>query len=123
VCNLLEQAWFHGALSTKEAEAKLRGAKSGTYLIRFSTTEPGSYAITVLVGTQIKHLRILHRPGTGYIIGKAECRSVEEVVSRFARELQLATPCPGSVFAHLREAPKVRCCLDHFSCSLVLPAA
>jgi hypothetical protein len=43
---LLSQLWFHGALGTGEAERLLKGRDEGTFLIRFSTTQAGSYTIS-----------------------------------------------------------------------------
>lgn len=39
---------FFGEIETSDAEKLLNGKKKGTYLIRFSTRDPGCYAITVL---------------------------------------------------------------------------
>jgi len=49
---------FFGMMETIEAEKKLNGASKGTYLIRFSSGNPGAYAITVL-GRSVKSMIFL----------------------------------------------------------------
>jgi len=99
VMELELKAWFHGKISGKEAESKVKAQTPGTFLLRFSATEYGSYAITVLTAiNNPKHFRILHKPGQNYIVGKTECKTLEEVVQKFSKELYLKSPCPGSIF-------------------------
>ena len=38
--------WFHGLISKEEAEALLSGGDVGSYLVRFSTSARGSYAVS-----------------------------------------------------------------------------
>merc|ERR1712137_1357449 len=99
---LLRQPWFHGHISSSDAEKKLATAKKGTFLFRFSSSDPGCFAISTVsnVGT-IKHFRIFHRPGMSYILGKSECQSLSDIIIKYKRELSLKTPCPGSPYQHL----------------------
>jgi hypothetical protein len=39
-------SWFHGDISMSESEARLANKLEGTYLIRFSTSEIGTYTIS-----------------------------------------------------------------------------
>jgi len=99
VIELELKAWFHGKISGKEAESKVKVQSPGTFLLRFSSTEYGCYAITVLAAiNNPKHFRILHKPGQGYIMGKLECKTLDEVIQKFSKELHLKSPCPGSIF-------------------------
>lgn len=50
--------WFHGFLGSTEAQKALKGKPDGTFLIRFSTTNPGSYALTVAYSSTVGHWRI-----------------------------------------------------------------
>jgi hypothetical protein len=94
---------FFGYIETQESE-KFMGGKSkgnlimrisiinlkGTYLVRFSNKEPGSYAITVIskVGV-IKHFRISHRAGGKYTFGSAEYDSLEAIIKAHKKDLYL----------------------------------
>jgi serine/threonine protein kinase len=102
IASLLRKDWFHGNLSGREAEAKIRAEAPGTYLLRFSASDPGSYAITALSRNRsAKHYRIYHKAGLGYLIGKLDCRTLDEVVYRFKKELFLRNPCARSPYARL----------------------
>jgi len=50
------QEWFHGFLSRHETESLLYNRKPGTYLVRFSNTRVGSFAI----GLQTKRQKVAH---------------------------------------------------------------
>ena len=45
VQNILSARWFHGFLSSEEAERLIYLQPKGTYLVRFSQSSPGSFAI------------------------------------------------------------------------------
>jgi hypothetical protein len=92
---------------------------------RFSTSKPGSYAITVHSRRGgAKHFRVYHEPGLNYLyptplsfslslasacvfdttpcrIGKTECKSLDEIIFKFKADLNLLGPCPGSPFLEL----------------------
>jgi len=48
VVKILTQKWFHGFLSRKDADLLLLGEEVGTYLVRFSITRPGSFALAIV---------------------------------------------------------------------------
>jgi serine/threonine protein kinase len=105
--NLLKKSWFHGDLSSSQAERELRKHKKGTFLVRFSAREPGCYAITTVSQSErIKHFRIYHKPGLDFLIGKSECKSLEDIIAKYHKELYLRSPCPGSPFEDLFRANK-----------------
>jgi len=101
VTEVLKEKWFHGDISAPDTEKiLLKQGKKGVFLIRFSST-PGSYSVSVVNSVsnkRIKHFRVLHVPGGKYEIGKAKCSSLGSVVTHFAKELGLGTPCPGSKY-------------------------
>jgi len=101
--SLLRKPWFHGEISTEDAEKLLTNkGKKGLFLVRFSSRDPGCYAITVLSqGGKLKHFRIYHRPGLDFLIGKTECKSLDDIISKYHKELYLKTPCPGSPYEEL----------------------
>merc|ERR1712137_27496 len=95
---LLQQPWFHGDISSEDAENKLSRRQVGTFLVRFSSREPGCYAITATTDKALKHFRIYHRPGLGYLLGTKECAHLEDFVNIHGEKLGLLHPCPGSEF-------------------------
>eukprot|EP01100_Stratorugosa_tubuloviscum_P007725 TRINITY_DN318_c0_g2_i1.p1 TRINITY_DN318_c0_g2~~TRINITY_DN318_c0_g2_i1.p1 ORF type:complete len:558 (+),score=207.30 TRINITY_DN318_c0_g2_i1:44-1675(+) len=64
---LMRQRWFHGDIGRVEAESKLKKETDGTFLIRISTTVPGSFTITKKSQDgRILHQRIEYKPQEGY---------------------------------------------------------
>lgn len=56
------QAWYHGIMSRREAEKLLRD--DGDFLVRKSTTNPGSYVLTGMHNGLAKHLLLVDPEGT-----------------------------------------------------------
>ncbi|NXB68054.1 SHC3 protein, partial [Struthidea cinerea] len=59
---LSTEPWYHGEMSRKEAEQLLK--KCGDFLVRKSTTNPGSYVLTGMHKGQAKHLLLVDPEGT-----------------------------------------------------------
>ena len=98
---LVKEPYFHGDISSVEAEKVMEGKKKGTILLRFSTREPGGYALTVLNAKgSLKHYRISHVPGSPYTIGKVKADKLETLIKRYSKELglNLKRPCEGSKY-------------------------
>jgi hypothetical protein len=63
VRSVLRKSYFHGDISTRDAEGQLAGKQVGTFLVRFSTSSPGFYTISkVSSDGSIQHQRIIHHP-------------------------------------------------------------
>lgn len=60
-----ERNWYVGSMRRKEAEELLRGRRDGTFLIRDSQTQRGSFACSVVVDGDVKHC-VIYRTSTGY---------------------------------------------------------
>uniref|UniRef100_A0A8B9GIE5 SHC adaptor protein 3 n=1 Tax=Amazona collaria TaxID=241587 RepID=A0A8B9GIE5_9PSIT len=60
--DLKAEPWYQGEMSRKEAEELLK--KCGDFLVRKSTTNPGSYVLTGLHNGQAKHLLLVDPEGT-----------------------------------------------------------
>lgn len=60
-----ESSWYVGNMRRKEAEALLRGKRDGTFLIRDSQTQRGSFACSVVVDGDVKHC-VIYRTSTGF---------------------------------------------------------
>jgi len=104
---LLRQPWFHGDMSSDLAEKSLRKQKKGFFLVRFSSTDAGCYAITSLAKDgKLKHYKIVHKPGQPYMIGKIEASTLDEIVTKYRKDLYLKHPCPGSPFTYLFDPHK-----------------
>jgi len=88
------RSWFHGVLSSVQAEQLLGNKAKGTFLIRFSSSNPGSFAISVLNDDGIKHYKIWHQPGKHYIVGKDEYSSLDSLIRDRRESLLLKFPCP-----------------------------
>merc|ERR1712137_929037 len=96
---LLKRPWFHGEISSSDAEKKLTDEPKGTFLVRFSARDPGCYAISV-VGSKnaMKHYRVHHRAGGPYVISNIECPKLEDFITTHGKSLGLKEMCPGSPF-------------------------
>jgi len=62
--DLSRQSWFHGDLSSQEAEEILSGEKDGTFVLRFSS-HMGFLAVSYVFGKEVKHGLLECLPG-GY---------------------------------------------------------
>jgi Protein tyrosine and serine/threonine kinase/SH2 domain len=106
--SLCSKSWFHGDVSTREAENKLASRPHGTFLVRFSTSKGGNYTISKVSPTSINHQRITHAPGHGFHVNNKRYRTLEDLISLGADELKLYKPCPGSkLYTELFVDPKV----------------
>lgn len=56
------QTWYHGIMSRRDAEKLLK--EDGDFLVRKSTTNPGSYVLTGMHNGLAKHLLLVDPEGT-----------------------------------------------------------
>lgn len=56
------QTWYHGKMSRRDAEKLLKS--DGDFLVRTSTTNPGSYVLTGMHNGLAKHLLLVDPEGT-----------------------------------------------------------
>eukprot|EP01119_Soliformovum_irregulare_P004920 TRINITY_DN1612_c0_g1_i3.p1 TRINITY_DN1612_c0_g1~~TRINITY_DN1612_c0_g1_i3.p1 ORF type:complete len:1090 (-),score=261.69 TRINITY_DN1612_c0_g1_i3:218-3487(-) len=71
---VLNAEWFHGFLSSVEADRFLEKQMAGTYLIRFSKSKPGSFAIAYVDANNrnaVTHTLIQSCPPSGFKIEEA----------------------------------------------------
>jgi hypothetical protein len=102
IVDLLGKPWFHGYMSSEQAEKALKKHKKGFFLVRFSASDPGAFAITSLAKDgKLKHYKILHKPGLSYLIGQIEATSLDEIVTKYRKDLYLKHPCPGWPYEEL----------------------
>lgn len=103
---LCQQPWFHGDLTVADACDRLVPQGPGTFLLRFSSSEPGSFTISRVDGAgTVRHHRITPRSsnGTGkrFAVADTAYTTLAELVNDLRANLQLFVPCPGSPYAHL----------------------
>lgn len=103
---LCQQPWFHGDLTVADACDRLVQQGPGTFLLRFSSSEPGSFTISrVDANGTVRHHRITPRSsnGTGkrFAVADTACATLADLVHVMRAELQLFVPCPGSPYLHL----------------------
>jgi len=57
---LLSEKWFHGFLSSRESELLLRESRQpdGSFLVRFSKSKPGSFALAFVQTGGVKHILV-----------------------------------------------------------------
>jgi len=66
--DMLQQRWFHGELDTASAAARLSGQPPGSFLVRFSSTNPGCFTTSqVAADGAIRHQRVQYHAGRGFI--------------------------------------------------------
>ncbi|KAL7060367.1 hypothetical protein AAHC03_09746 [Spirometra sp. Aus1] len=62
--------WFHGHLTAKEAQnLLLEKGKNGSFLVRESVRQPGSYVLSVVTGDCVSHILICRKPNAKFDIG------------------------------------------------------
>lgn len=94
--NLLSKAWFHGSVQTAEAERRLADRAEGCFLIRFSTSQPGSYTISkVKKGGAPVHQRIECKENLYYVASRSYA-TLELLLQGEYENLGLRGACPGS---------------------------
>ena len=73
----LSNTWFHGFLSYSESVNLLRGAKPGTFLIRFSQSSPCAFALVVVLGANdVQQFLIETAHGGGFKLGTLKVPSL-----------------------------------------------
>ena len=102
ILEIVTPQWFHGFLESSNAQKSLKSKADGTYLFRFSTTNPGCYALSVAYSNTVGHWRIScdklpGRPCVFKIDGR-EYKSLKDIIQThaFGREpLKIKQPKQG----------------------------
>jgi hypothetical protein len=99
----LAEMWFHGDVSTGDAERMLVDQPIGTFLVRFSTQSRGLFTISrVATSTTIHHQRIQHRLlHAEFSHLNRRYKTLRQLIAGEAESLALTTPCPGSMFRNI----------------------
>jgi len=93
---LLSQKWFHGELDTADAAARLNAQPPGSFLVRFSSTNPGCFTTSQVTpdGT-IRHQRVSNQPGKGFLFQNVLYPRLAELISS---TFNTALACPNYKF-------------------------
>jgi serine/threonine protein kinase len=98
---IVRKRWFWGDVPTAESEALVQKCGKGSFLVRFSTSDVGGFAITVLSkGGRTKHFRIGHKRNE-FTLGQQTRSSIFELVDAFGKELFMIQPCSDHPFSPL----------------------
>eukprot|EP01103_Thecamoeba_quadrilineata_P005223 TRINITY_DN1504_c0_g1_i1.p1 TRINITY_DN1504_c0_g1~~TRINITY_DN1504_c0_g1_i1.p1 ORF type:complete len:548 (+),score=107.96 TRINITY_DN1504_c0_g1_i1:25-1644(+) len=106
--NLINEPWFHGNISSNEAETMLRNEPAGTYLVRFSANSPDNYVISSITKPtankkiNVNHWKVLHTAGKGFTFQNKVFPTFQKILEDYAKPANLSTPCPGSIFERLK---------------------
>ena len=100
---LLSKIWFHGNIATREAEHRLAKRPEGTFLVRFSSRQPGSYTISkVKKGGKLVHQRVEHKEEE-FHVGARHYVSLAQLLEKEYENLNLINACPGSSYRGIFE--------------------
>jgi len=109
--NILSRPWFHGGISTDETGSILNKSIPGTFLVRFSSSERGSFTISISLedGGKIQHVRIKHPPLKDEfsinINNTEKYSSLTDLIEQETVPLVLKEPCSGSKFTYIMSQP------------------
>lgn len=98
---VLSESWFHGDISMQESEARLANKQEGTFLVRFSTSEMGTYTISKVSQAGISHQRIQRSKSGKHVVNGRSYETIVELVRSETPHLNTITPCQGSKFMPL----------------------
>eukprot|EP01100_Stratorugosa_tubuloviscum_P013771 TRINITY_DN708_c0_g3_i1.p1 TRINITY_DN708_c0_g3~~TRINITY_DN708_c0_g3_i1.p1 ORF type:complete len:542 (+),score=245.95 TRINITY_DN708_c0_g3_i1:107-1732(+) len=114
IVTLLRQLWFHGDISTNQAQALLTKEKKGTFLVRFSSSQAGFTISKITKDNTISHQRIdITHDGECSITIKTKKgpkkfqeRTLIQFINAVKSDLGLKIICPGSPYESIFGAPK-----------------
>lgn len=105
---VLRRPWFHGDLPTVETEARIMTRDVGTFLVRFSNSAPGVFAISkVAAPLKVNHLRVSRDQDPDnpfnfrFKLGNHIADSLEGLVELAANDYGLLFPCANPPYAYL----------------------
>lgn len=76
--SILAEKWFQGYLTNRESELLLRNEEEGSFLIRFSKSKPGSFALAFRGPSSVNHILIHSNQPKNFQIFEAESSIVRE---------------------------------------------
>jgi len=92
VKHILSQKWFYGFLSSGECQSLLTAANApeGTYMMRFSKSKPGSFALAFVNNGQVRHILIESDMPNGFRVPEQKkagqlhlFKSLQEIINHY----------------------------------------
>eukprot|EP01102_Stenamoeba_stenopodia_P019461 TRINITY_DN735_c0_g1_i1.p1 TRINITY_DN735_c0_g1~~TRINITY_DN735_c0_g1_i1.p1 ORF type:complete len:632 (-),score=100.28 TRINITY_DN735_c0_g1_i1:79-1974(-) len=111
IAAILSEEWFHGFISSGEATARLSQYTAGAFLLRFSSSKPGAYALSLQNGNRdaktVIHWLINNEPNKKFKIFQRVYDGLHDIVKVHSQEpLKLQDGRNSCPFTHA--CPKSR---------------
>ena len=82
---------FHGSLSLSESQRLLRNQKPGSFLVRFSSSCPGDFTVSVRHPHSFDHFRVTRDPATNALLfNGVQSPTWSQLFDRFGKEMELS---------------------------------
>ena len=106
VREVLKKPWFHGDIPTTETETRIMTRDVGTFLVRFSNSAPGVFAISKVASPlKVNHLRVNREvDAQGYSkfrLGNHSADTLDALIDMASQDYGLLFPCANPPFAYL----------------------
>jgi len=100
IVSLLSAKFFHGDISQEDSERLLRNAKTGAYLVRFSSVA-GCYTLSWMGKNNFEHHRIVNVPGSGVVVWSTQFKDIRAVIKEGKNKKYFSKHCSGSPYEYL----------------------
>lgn len=92
--------WYHNSLTGREAETLLLAkGQAGSYLVRASVHNPGSYVLSARVEERVSHVMIRSKDGRFDVGGGPNYPSLNELIDHYKKNPMVET---GGAVIHLK---------------------
>lgn len=103
---VLQKPWFHGDIPTPETETRIMTREVGTFLVRFSNSAPGVFAISkVAAPLKVNHLRVTRdtddQGNSTFRLGSHVADSLDALIEQASADYGLTFPCANPPYAYL----------------------
>jgi len=115
--DLVTQQWFHGDINAQESSIRLSAHGPGTFLVRFSFSQPGAYSLVFLDDSYKLRHQLIRRKVidadddsgrstqifTLKIPGSKDSPPYNNLCTLIDAQPYLQTPCPGTQYVVLQQ--------------------